>query len=168
MHSRSCIRERVCFEFSFLLFDARFRAAATSSHSCVLKFLVSGCGLPVYVHASALGGRACHGRRSAPRASRRWYACSPEGEAHREGLGVVERQEVFLRLGRSRGLALSPKHASLVLLLSCSFLVMVFSRSRASRLDVSEFDLLSKAAALIFFQCRDHGLLLSSFQSVIL
>ena len=48
------------------------------------------------------------------------------------------------------------------------FLVMVFSRSRASRLDVSEFDLLSKAAALIFFQCRDHGLLLSSFQSVIL
>jgi len=50
----------------------------------------------------------------------------------------------------------------------CSFLFMAFSRSRASRLVVSDFYLLSKAAALIFFQCLDHGLLLSSFQSVVL
>jgi hypothetical protein len=56
----------------------------------------------------------------------------------------------------------------LLLLLLCSFLFMAFSRSGASRLVVSDFYLLSKAAALIFFQCLDHGLLLSSVQSVIL
>jgi len=103
----------------------------------------------MYGEAVQLPALDCHGLRSAHRASRLWYACSPEGEAHREGLGDVERQEFFfLRLGRPRGLALSPKHASLVLLLLlCSFLFMAFSRSRASRLVVSEFYLLSKAAA---------------------
>ena len=45
---------------------------------------------------------------------------------------------------------------------------MAFSRSRASRLVDSDFYILSTAAALIFFQCLDHGLFLSSFQSVVL